>query len=788
MRYGLFIFLLFTCIVLRAQQVVVSGFVTDSLTNEPLIGATIWFPGNNTGTATDYFGHYAVKILPGRDVKIVSSFIGYASKTINRKDVKGDLRIDFKLSPGITLGQVEVVGQRKIEDRIETGVLSLPMKELKALPMLGEPDVLKVLQLMPGIQGGSEGRSGLYVRGGSPDQNLFLLDGTPVYYVNHYYNFLSLFHPDIISNMKLYKGTFPARYGGRLSSVIDLRMREGNKKEHKGSFGIGLLSSDILLEGPIKKDTTSYLFSFRRFYLDLLLRPITNIASEGFSIGYNFYDLYGKIAHTINDNNRLFLSLYMGNDALQFRTKPWDMDEYEGKYKNSWGNILSTLRLNSKLGNRLIADFVAGYTRYSYKLEQSASLDSLSYNNSNSMHVNDFSLKSEFMLTVNNWYDVSFGAGATLHFFQPGIITTGLLAGDSLMSEDSYGSDNVRSTDANLYIENILRPFRFLKMNIGARFSNYIVDEALYSKIEPRIIAVFGNKHTGALKLSYVENMQALHMLSFQNIGTPTDLWMPATPLVPPSEAVQYTAGYSKSLFKGQYEFSVEAYQKKLKGLVEYKEGVNYLSGDKDWQEKVEVNGEGISRGIELYIRKNTGNTTGWLGYTLAKTDRYFTNKNGGKPYPFIYDRRHDFSVAVNHRFNEKYSLSASWTFGTGYPFTLETGYYPAFENMLGRDISECDDYYFPYALTGEVVLYQGKNSSRFSNYHRLDIGFQINGKAKRGRDYTWSFNIYNVYNQQNPAYYYYSWADKDDHSKGLTLWQQSGLPIIPSFKYTLRW
>ncbi|WP_429416199.1 TonB-dependent receptor [Roseimarinus sediminis] len=250
----------------------ISGFVRDSLTNEPLIGATVWEEHLQLGTATDNFGHFSIVVPKDQKIILTCSFIGYQSKTIEYNE-KMPARLDFNLSEGIELGEIQIKGQKKIENRIEMGVITLPISQMKTLPVIGEPDVLKVMQLMPGIQGGSEGRSGLYVRGGSPDQNLMLLDGASVYYVNHYGNFLSLFHPEIISNMKLYKAAFPAKYGGRLSSVVDLRMREGNKKEHHGSFGIGLLSADILLEGSIKRDTTSYIFSARRFYLDALMRP-----------------------------------------------------------------------------------------------------------------------------------------------------------------------------------------------------------------------------------------------------------------------------------------------------------------------------------------------------------------------------------------------------------------------------------------------------------------------------------------------------------------------------------
>jgi hypothetical protein len=260
---------------------------------------------------------------------------------------------------------------------------------------------------------------------------------------------------------------------------------------------------------------------------------------------------------------------------------------------------------------------------------------------------------------------------------------------------------------------------------------------------------------------------------------------MPATAKIPPAKARQYSIGYAKSLFES-YEIQLEAYRKELSNLIDYKDGASYSSSEEDWQDKVETNGEGLSRGIEILFKKNGGKTTGWVGYTLAKTDRFFQNKNNGKAYPYIYDRRHDLSVVVNHRFNKKFNLSASWVFGTGYPMTLEMGYYQSFTSMgRSHDIREVIN---PFGLDDNIVLYSGKNGVRMGNSHRLDLGFQINGKTKKGRDTTWSFNIYNLYNQQNPAYYYYDWIDRRDRSKGKTLWQQSGFPIIPSFTYRVSW
>lgn len=767
-----------------SQNKVISGFVRDSLTNEPLIGATVWEEHLQLGTATDNFGHFSIVVPKDQKIILTCSFIGYQSKTIEYNE-KMPARLDFNLSEGIELGEIQIKGQKKIENRIEMGVITLPISQMKTLPVIGEPDVLKVMQLMPGIQGGSEGRSGLYVRGGSPDQNLMLLDGASVYYVNHYGNFLSLFHPEIISNMKLYKAAFPAKYGGRLSSVVDLRMREGNKKEHHGSFGIGLLSADILLEGSIKRDTTSYIFSARRFYLDALMRPAVLLISDFVSVGYQFYDIYGKIAHTFNKDNRLYLSFYNGNDAYGFDILPWEDENFKGKSRTRWGNTLATARLNSKLNHRLMSDFIAGYTRYHTGQSQEFHVDSSYFESGNQATVQDLSFKSEFNYTLNNNYKIAFGGGLIAHQFQPGRTTNFQSMNDSIIVDTSIGSKIQKGIEPYLYLENIFEPTSYLKFNIGARYSGYWVDGVNYQKFEPRLLAVVGKDRTGVIKLSYTQNMQALHLLSYQNIGTPNDLWMPATKNIAPALATQYSVSYAKTLYN-DYEFSVEAYQKNLSNLIDYKDGISYQSTEVDWQQKVETGGEGVSKGIEVLLKKNSGKTNGWIGYTLAKTDRYFANKNNGKRYPYIYDRKHDISVVVNHKFNNKYNLSASWVFGTGYPLTMELGYYqnyemPGWNDPIPQGIN-------PFVLKDNTVLYSRKNGVRMGHSHRLDLGFQINGKTKKGRDKTWSFNLYNAYNHQNPAFYFYDWLDRKDHSKGKSLWQQSGLPIVPSFTYRVKW
>lgn len=780
-RIAFNLLLLFCSVLTLAQgRSVVSGFVRDAETDEPLIGATVWAKSLKQGTIADQFGHYTLYGAGLEHDSIVVSFMGYRT-SVQFVEMKPSVRLDFHLVEGISLETVEVIGQKRIEQRVEMGVLSMPLKEIKTLPSIGGADVLKIMQLMPGIQGGMEGRSGLLVRGGSADQNLMLLDGASVYYVNHYGDFLSLFHPEIISNMKLYKGAFPAKYGGRLSSVVDLRMREGNKKEHKGSFGIGLLSADLLLEGPLKKDTTSYLISARRFYLDALTRPLSYFMSQGMIVGYQFYDVYGKISHAFNENNRFYLSGYVGDDSFSVRYKPWDDKTFTGKTKTTWGNVLLTGRLNSKIGRRMIADFTTGYTRYRYLRGNDFDVDSTTYRNGMHSSIHDYFAKAELSYKFNSAYEIQFGGGTTYRLFEPGTTSTYLAEPDTVLMDVKTGSPSLNGLESYAYLENVLEPFEFLKLNIGGRLVSYRVDGELFTKIEPRLLVVLGNTRTGSLKASYAETMQAIHLLSYQNVGTATDLWMPATAQTPPGLAKQWSLGYSKSLGTN-YELSVEGYQKNMTNLIGFKEGVSYTSGLGDWQEKIEADGQGKVYGVEFLLRKLTGTTTGWIGYTYSKSERQFDGLNYGKWFPYLYDRRNDFSLVANHRFNDKYTLSASWVFGTGYPTTLETGFYQSF------GVTTVSQPGGPFELTPDYVVYSSKNGFRMQYSHRLDLGFHINGYTKRGREKTWSFNLYNAYNQKNPAYYEYGWADRADRSKGKTLWQTSGLPIVPSFTYRVRW
>lgn len=763
-----------------------SGFIRDAANSEPLIGAIIYSQNNDHYAVSDVYGHYTLHNKNHKTLTLNISFTGYKTQTITI-NVLSDTILNFNLVPGIEIEEVLVKGNVPIENSVNMSMHTLPLKELKQLPALGEADIIKVMQLMPGIQGGAEGRSGLYVRGGSPDQNLIMLDGTSMYYVNHYGNFLSLFHPEIISNLQLYKGAFPARYGGRMSSVIDLRMRQGNNKQHKKSIGIGLLSADLLIEGPIKKDTTSYIFSFRRFYLDALIRPITYLSSGGFSAGYKFFDLYGKISHVFSPETRFFVSIYIGEDAISSKVNQWNDNTFNGSHKNLWGNIMAATRLNTKLSNNVLADFALAYTSYKVCSADEYRVDSINFKNHIKSQVHDLTIKSDFKYSPLKNIEILIGAGGILHRFNPAITSNYISMADSVIVDKLDNTNFQADFESYTYIENTLSILNFVNLNLGMRYSNYFTGNTWYNKFEPRLMGAIGNKKTGAIKISYAQVMQSLHLLSNQNIGTPSDVWLPVTASIPPAISTQWILAYAKTFFS-KYEFSVEAYKKQMVGLITYKEGVSFFSNDDiNWQNKIEKNGKGETKGIEFYVRKNEGNTTGWIAYTWAKSQRLFENINGGKPFPFTYDRQHDLNIIINHNFNSKYNLSATWNYGSGYPITLETGYYKTYDvNWEPQDFDLTQTN--PFIIDSKVALYSPKNSVRFKNYHRLDIAFQINGKTKKGRNKIWTFNIYNLFNNKNPAYYYYDWLDPKDKSKGITLWQQSGIPIMPSVTYRISW
>ena len=773
----------------QAPRVTISGYVRDAATGENLIGVAVVNPATGQGTATNTYGFYSLTLpaVAADSVRVLASYLGYERGrwvTPATRSATHDFRLRAASSE---LGEVTVIGSQATEERIERttrmSTINVPIAQIKSLPKLfGEVDVLKVLQLLPGVQSGGEGQTGLYVRGGSPDQNLILLDGTPVYNASHLFGFFSVFNADALNNVELIKGGFPARYGGRLSSVLDISMKEGNMQEFHGEGAVGIIASKITLEGPIKKDTASFIVSARRTYLDVLAQPFikSQLAAEGSqgSIGYFFHDLNAKLNWKVSGRDRLYLSAYTGYDKFYARVR--DKERSNGDYSRTeaslgWGNLTSALRWNHVVNDQLFMNTHLTYSKYQFNVGQE---DERRYNNSGQprtdnyslrylSNIRDFSLKTDLDYVPSPDHYIRFGGQYILHSFRPG----------ALQQKDNYSTESSQqklgtrtmASEASLYAEDDYRLTDRLKVNGGLRLNTFLVRGTLYPSLEPRVAARFLLTENWALKAAYARTTQYIHLLTNSGIGLPTDLWVPATPLIKPQRAQQLSVGAARTLRvkDAEYELSFESYYKPMQNLVEYREGASFLGTvDSEWESKV-TSGNGWAYGAELFLQKKTGRTTGWIGYTLARSQRRFPDLNQGRIFPYKYDRRHDVSVVVVHKFSPTLTLSGTWVYGTGNATTLSQGRF-----LVGPN-QEFEDY-------GE------RNSYRMRAYHRFDLDLSKTKKKKWGEIVN-SFSIYNVYSRRNPYYLYfdpgYSYSYNGVTEEQKPVYRQVSLfPIIPSF------
>jgi hypothetical protein len=766
-------------------RVTISGYVRDRATGENLIGVAVVLAGTGQGTATNTYGFYSLTVpTAGLDsVRLVANYLGYERQRW-ATPTTGSVTHDFRLPAATSeLASVEVVGDRQADDHgprsTRMGTINVPIAQIKSLPkLMGETDVLKVLQLLPGVQSGGEGTSGLYVRGGSPDQNLILLDGTPVYNASHLFGFFSVFNADALNNVELIKGGFPARYGGRLSSVLDISMKEGNAQELHGEGAISLIASRITLEGPIKKDVASFIVSARRTYLDVLARPFikSQLAKEGKagSLGYYFYDLNAKLNWKVGSRDRLYLSAYRGYDNFYYNER--DAQERPDDYNRSdnslgWGNLTGALRWNHVVNDKLFLNTHLTYSQYQFDVGQAqerrylqnsqplATTNALSYRSD----IRDWTLKMDFDYVPSPKHYVRFGGQFIRHTFRPGISSQQDNT-DGVTSEAASGSRTLGS-ESGLYVEDDYQLTNRLKVNAGLRLSSFYVDSKLYPSLEPRLAGRFMLTDEWALKASYARTTQYVHLLTNSGIGLPTDLWVPATAQVRPQLAHQVGLGVARTLrYRGEeFEFSFETYYKPMQNLVEYREGASFLNTtNNDWQSKV-TSGQGWAYGGEFFLQKKTGRTTGWLGYTLAWSNRRFPELNLGKTFPYKYDRRHDISLVVIHKFSPTLTLSGTWVYGTGNATTVATSRF-----QLG-----------PYQ---DYSDYGDRNSFRMAAYHRFDLDLSKT-KKKRWGEVVNSISIYNVYNRHNPYYMYFAPADAFNGvvSTPAQYRQVSLFPIIPS-------
>ncbi len=797
-----FISLIFCVTTLSAQRYTISGTVEDSETGESLAAASVYDKNISAlGTMTNRYGFYSLT-SPVPNVEIMVSYIGYTTQYLKLTLTK-DTVVNFKLSPSTQIDEVEILGEKSHTDKTQMSEINVPIETIKLMPvLLGEVDILKSIQLLPGVKGGTEGSSGIYVRGGGQDQNLILLDGVPVYNVNHLFGFFSVFNADAISDVNLIKGGFPARYGGRLSSVLDITMKEGNNKKFTGSASIGIISSKFTFEGPIIKDRTSFIVSYRRTYYDIIAMPFIAMAAamndiEGkFRAGYYFQDFNAKVNHKISDKDRVFLSFYSGIDKAYAKTQDkWEYyDPSENKTHFSsdemdfdlhWGNITSAFRWNHVINSKLFANTTATYSRYRFvtDIAQKSTYDNdvsefaTSYNSG----IEDLAAKVDFDYSPHSAHTVKFGGSYTYHTFSPGVnalFIRNKYDETENKIDTAFGYNNIYANEYYLYAEDEIRLFSGMKLNVGAHYSGFKVDNSFYQSLQPRISARYLINSNLSIKAAYTHMTQYIHLLTNTGIGLPTDLWLPVTDKVKPQFSVQYAGGLAYTL-KNFGDFSLEGYYKTMDKLIEYKEGASFFSnlgamfeeGNKGyaWEELIETDGKGWAYGVEFLYQKKFGKTRGWIGYTLSWTERQFSNISFGEVFPYKYDRRHDISVVVTHKFSETFNLGVTWVYGTGTATTLALEQYQSLTDIVRSSL-------YGGNATEHIAH---RNNFRMPAYHRLDVGFNFVKEKKYGKR-TWSFGAYNAYNRQNPFYLQFGY---DNHNQRV-LYQYSLFPIIPSVSW----
>ena len=774
---------------LLAQRYTLSGYISDEATGERLPGVNISIKELNQGTVSNTYGYYSITLPPGK-YEIIFSFIGYTTQ-LYLYEAKEDKLVNIRLSESTTqLDVVEVVGTvDRIQERVQMSTLELPASQIKKIPaLLGEVDIIKVLQLMPGIQSGNEGASGLYVRGGSPDQNLILLDGVPVYNVSHLFGFFSVFNNDAVRNVRITKGGFPARFGGRLSSVLEVDMKEGNNQKFSGEGGIGLISSRLTLEGPIIKDKTSFMVSGRRTYIDALMAPFIALADdfsegESFRTGYYFWDFNTKINHTFSNKDKIYFSYYGGLDRFYLRYKyqyddPMGSSSFSEQGSNhlQWGNNTGTLRWNHLFNPKLFANLTAIYSRYKFEVGSSYKD---SYNGANDefsfkyfSNIEDYGMRYDLEYKPNNEHYVRFGGGYTFHVFKPGVFQVREIFDEFNFDSVLNLNPTYRTHDLFLYAEDEYKVNNRLLLNYGIHLAGYQVESSFFPSIQPRFSMRYMLTDAWAFKASYANMMQFIHLLSNAGLGLPTDLWVSSTDKIKPQVSNQIAAGVARDFKNSEYEFSMELYYKKMDNLIEYREGAGFISND--WESQVETGGQGWAYGSEWFIQKKKGNTTGWIGYTLAWSNRQFENLNRGKVFPYRFDRRHDISIVLLHKVSDKFDMGATWVYGTGNAITLpiaRTGSLPGFSD---RGF---------FGFSDETRIYTERNGYRMPAYHRMDLGFNWHKKTKWGMR-TWNLSFYNAYSRINP---FYIDIGRNPETGKREAYKIGIFPILPSFAYNFK-
>jgi hypothetical protein len=761
------------------KKFTLSGYVKDDSNGESMPGANVYISETKQGAATNTYGFYSLT-LPEGTYTVSISFVGFQNfkQTVQlNKDTRLNINLKTK---SIEAKEVEITGTR-IEQNLKStdmGRVEVSVEEMKKLPaFFGEVDLVKIVQLIPGVKNAGEGNTGLYVRGGGPDQNLVLLDEAVVYNAAHLLGFFSVFNSDAVKTVDLHKGGMPAQYGGRLASVLDISMKEGNMKKFQLDGGIGLIASRLTAQGPIKKDTSSFIISARRTYLDVLVQPFIRETSPTKGSGYYFYDLNTKINYRLSDKDRLFISGYFGRDVFTFKST-----ESGFNIRIPWGNATVSTRWNHLFSNKLFLNTSLIFSDYQFE----SNVEQTAFKFNVFSGVRDYNAKMDFTWYPSYRHTVKFGANYIYHRFTPNN-ASGELVGEAfslgpperIFAHESavYISDDFDVND-KLRIHAGLRgsmfnqvgPFtRYLKDEQGFTNDSIVYDRGepiqTYPNLEPRLMMRYQLNGKSSIKASYTMNYQYIHITSLANQSLPTDLWFPSTALVRPQKGVQYSLGYYRNFKENAWEASIETYYKTMDNQVEFKDGTLPSDGLNDNVDNFLTFGRGEAYGAEFFLKKSLGNFSGWIGYTLSWTTRTFPELNNGKTFYARYDRRHDLSLVLSYDLNEK------WTFGT--VFVYASG------NLMWLPTNI---YYFE----GKPVLQYGeRNNYRMPAYHRWDLSATWYTRRSGKYRANWNFSIYNVYSRLNPFFIYID--PEGDVTEGTfenNAKMVSLFPIIPSVTY----
>jgi len=776
------LFIVLPFLLIAQKKYTISGYIKDARNGETLIGATVALKNNAKGISSNQFGFFSITLTEGK-YELVGSYVGFQPLSIPIK-LDSDKNINFDLSPREALTEV-IVSSNKRDANVKNaqmGKFVLPIEQIKAIPaFLGEADLLKTIQLLPGVRNAGEGSAGIYVRGGGPDQNLIMLDDAIVYNTGHLFGFFSIFNSDAIKNVSLIKGGMPPQYGGRLSSVLDVAMKEGNDKKLQVDGGIGLIASRVSIQGPIKKNKSSFIISARRTYIDGLTKPFVSKNSQFGGSGYYFYDLNAKMNYRFSEKDRLYISGYVGRDVFNFVNGQKSL-----QVNIPWGNATGTVRWNHVFNKRLFGNTTAIFNNYNFTFQALQN----SLNIKLASGIRDFSLKQDFDLYPFTGHKVKFGGLYTLHRFTPSVVSGGQ---DSVIFQP-LNPQSKYAHEAALYIQDDWEVSDKVKINFGLRYSGFQqigpykiyqtdkdgnrLDSTVYSNgqsvrkyggLEPRFTLRYAITDETSIKASITKNFQFIHLVSNSGTTLPTDLWVPSTYKVKPQISWQYSAGLFKNFKENMYETSVEVYYKNMQNQIEYQEG--YTPNTLEDTENSFTFGRGWSYGSEFFINKTKGRLTGWIGYTLSWTWRQFSQLNGGEKFPSKYDRRNDISVVGIYELNKRWKLSSTFVFGTGNAATLPQRFYLV-NGVLTQEYSRINEYRLP-------------------SYHRLDFAAIYNPKKnvyRKKMKTEWIFSIYNLYSRKNPYFIYFDQTGSPyDGSLNVQGKQVSLFPIIPSVTWNFK-